>query len=44
MLTDLQSDPAFLQSVAVVGLHYPCNHPAPQVFELGLKYWSSEGA
>ena len=40
----LASDPAFLESVSVIGLHYPCNHaPEPQIFELGLKFWSSEG-
>ena len=43
LLAALQTDSAFLESVAAVGLHYPCNHPAPEVIDMGLKFWSSEG-
>ena len=43
-LTDaLVHDDEFRQAVSVVGLHYPCNHPAPEVIDMGLKFWSSEG-
>eukprot|EP00117_Sycon_ciliatum_P003339 scpid27803/ scgid8175/ Galactocerebrosidase; Galactocerebroside beta-galactosidase; Galactosylceramidase; Galactosylceramide beta-galactosidase len=42
-LTDaLVHDDEFRQAVSVVGLHYPCNHPAPEVIDMGLKFWSSE--
>lgn len=43
LVTALQEDSVFRQSVAVVGLHYPCNHPSTEVMQLGLKYWASEG-
>ena len=43
MVADLQNDADFNKAVSVIGLHYPCNHPAPQVIALGKKFWSSEG-
>ncbi len=40
---DLTSNPDFLKAVDGIGLHYPCNRPAPEIQgELGLKFWSSE--
>ena len=39
----IDADPALGSAVGGIGLHYPCNRPAPEVQgEYGLKYWSSE--
>lgn len=37
-----QGDATFAAAVTGVGLHYPCNSPAPAVDAMGWKFWASE--